>query len=94
MLEREYKGHETARIAIEKLSPKSGDIVVITFPNDILREQMKQFAKDLNENLKETGNDDIVVMCMKGGMQASVITEKYLNEAGYFRREIEEETSH
>lgn len=85
MLEREYQGHETARIAIEKLSPKNGDVIVVTFPEDILREQMEEFAKSLNKNLEETGNTGIVVITMKGDTSVSLLTEEALNEAGYFK---------
>ena len=93
MLEREYKGHETARIAIQKLSPKNGDIIVVTFPGDILHQQMETFATNLTQNIKETSNVEIVVLCMKGDTNVSLVTEEQLNEAGYFKAEYNDEES-
>ena len=86
MLEREYTSQDTVSLSIQHLEPKDGDVIIVTFPNDVLREQMDLFAQGLNENLKATGNiADVTILCVKGDVNVNLVTEEVLNEAGYYR---------
>ena len=86
MLEREISSEETVSLSIQHLEPSDGDVIVVTFPNEVLREQMDLFAQGLNENLKATGNiADVTILCVKGDVGVNLVTEEVLNEAGYYR---------
>lgn len=85
-LEREYSSEEKVALGIMHLQPNDGDVMVITFPSDVITEQMNKFAMGLRDNIREAGGNNVVILCVKDGeVKADLLPEALLNEAGYYK---------
>lgn len=76
------KIYDKARLAFQKLSPKSGDLIFIKFPDDIAHEQMSLFARGLQQHIPK----DVLVMCAHHGAEIEQISEEQMNRMGWYRK--------
>ncbi len=74
------KIYERADIAFKKLSAADGDIIVVTFPSNILMEQMQAFASYM-ESAIPTG---VTVFCTKDGVTMDLLPKEQLNALGWY----------
>ena len=75
------KVYESAEIAFEKLSPREGDTIVISFPADIDPNQMVEFGVEM-DGVMTAG---VTVLCMRAGMTVELLSEKDMNSVGWYK---------
>ena len=80
-MEDDYKVYNKATIAFQTLSPHAGDVVVITFPDDIHPTQMQLFA----EQLQPTIPDDVTILCTRAGVTVQSLPEAEMNKMGWYK---------
>jgi hypothetical protein len=78
-----YDIYEKATIGFQKLKAGPGDIVVITFPENIDPRQMEAAALMFGERSKEMG---IHIICTSQGITANDLSEAELNACGYYKK--------
>lgn len=72
---------EKVSLAFQRLSPKHGDTMVVTFPPDIAHERMSAVAEALNEEV----SDGVTVLCLREGMTVDLLSEKEMNALGWHK---------
>ncbi len=72
---------EQISLTFQRLSPKSGDVVVVNFPPDIIHERMVEIYEPLNDEL----SDGITVLCMRSGMTVEMLSEEAMNTIGWYK---------
>ena len=75
------KVYEGAEIAFEKLSPRNGDTMVISFPADIDPDQMVEFGIEMDSVIPE----GVTVLCLRGGMTVELLSEENMNSVGWYK---------
>ena len=75
------KVYEGAEIAFEKLSPRDGDTMVISFPADIDPNQMIEFGYEMDSIIPE----GVTVLCMRAGMTVELLSEEEMNSVGWYK---------
>lgn len=76
-----YKAYDKATLAFQKLSPHEGDIIVITFPDDIQPQQMQLFAEQLQPQIP----DDVTILCARAGVTIESLPELEMNNLGWYK---------
>ena len=77
-----YELYENATIAFQKLKAQKGDVIVITFPENIDPRQLQAAAEMFSERSKEIG---VHIICAAAGITVGNLPEAELNAAGYYR---------
>ena len=80
----QYEIYEKATIAFQKLKVESGDVIVISFPEDIDPQQLQAAAMMFAERSQEIGAH---IICAANNITVNTLTEAELNAAGYYRKE-------
>lgn len=75
------KAYKSATLAFQKLNPSKGNVIVITFPADIIPEQMQVFANELQPNVPE----DVTVICTRLGITIEELPETQMNKFGWYK---------
>ncbi len=68
-------------LAFTKLEVRDGDIVTISFPDDMAEEQMQQAASEILPAIP----NGATVLCLRDGMTLDVLHESDLNELGWYK---------
>lgn len=68
-------------LAFKRLSPKDGDTMVVSFPPDVVHEQMVAVADELNEQI----SDGVTVLCLREGMTVELLSEEDMNALGWYK---------
>jgi len=76
-----YRTYDKATLAFQKLDALPGDVIVITFPADILPEQMQSFAEQIQPNVPE----DVTILCTRSGVTVESFPEARMNELGWYK---------
>lgn len=76
-----YKVYDKATLAFQKLKPRDGDIIVITFPDDIQPQQMQNFAEQLQPQIP----DDVTILCTRAGVTIDNLPESEMNKLGWYK---------
>lgn len=81
MTDYEDNNLKTISLALTKLSPKSGEVIVIKFPRDVSSEYMSEFASSLNSALPI----GVVAMCAYEDIDINKFSEDEMNVLGWYR---------
>lgn len=76
-----YKTYDHATLAFKKLSPHKGDIIIISFPDDIHPQQMQLFTEQLQPQIP----DDVTILCTRAGVSIKKLPEIEMNKLGWYR---------
>ena len=76
------KFYEQARLSFQRLSPKKGEIVVVTFPADMSMQQIHATVTFLSQLGDEFG---CAVICLGQGVTMEVQSEEEMNALGWYR---------
>jgi len=77
------KFYDEARLIIQKLSPKEGDVIAINFPTDMAIQQIHSVVAYLNQVAEEFG---CAIMCLGQGLTMEILTEEEMNRLGWYRK--------
>ena len=87
MSEADIKAETVTRadLMFSKLSAKDGDIIVVTFPQNVEMEQMAAFAHYMEESIP----DGVTVFCTKEGVTLEHLPKEQLNALGWYNMKME-----
>lgn len=77
----DYKTYDKATLAFQKLNPSEGDVIIITFPDDIHPQQMQLFAEQLQPQIPE----DVTILCTRAGVTIENFSEVEMNKMGWYK---------
>jgi len=77
-----YDPNESARIAVQKLSPGPKDVVLIRTPADLDYRQMALLAEQFRPICEQTG---CAIMFTTDGADVEMFNESEMNEMGWFK---------
>ena len=80
-MEDDYKIYDNATLAFQKLDTREGDIIIISFPDDIHPNQMQMFAKQLQPHIP----DDVTILCTRAGVTVNSLPESEMNKMGWYK---------
>jgi len=76
-----YKIYDQAQIVLDKINPVEGDVIVISFPNDIEPAQRQAFA----ESMQPIIPDDVTILCTREGVTVENFPESQMNKLGWYK---------
>jgi len=76
-----HKIYDRASLAFQKLSPKDGDVIVISFPADIEPLQMQLFAEGLQPHIPK----GVTILCSRSGVTIQNLPEAEMNALGWYK---------
>jgi len=79
---KDQKIYDQAQLTFQRLRPQPGDVVAVSFPDDIVHEQMTKMADIFQTFAKEY---DITVICLRQGITLQHVPEHRMNELGWFK---------
>ena len=75
--------HTKYKLEIDKLSPKSGDIITVKFPRDMCYQEMQAILGYLSEISEEIGCPIVGVI---HGITLDITPEKEMNKFGWYKK--------
>lgn len=78
------KFYEQAKVAFQKLSPKKGDTITVSFPKDMPMEQIYSTVTYLQQIAEEFS---CAVMILGQGVEVNVLSEEEMAAHGWVRAE-------
>jgi len=76
---------EKAKVAFKKLSPKSGDIVTITVPQEIHPMQAELIRDYVVGAVQECLPDDVAVMIVEAGIDIKCLNADEMARLGWYK---------
>lgn len=78
-------GNIKVRTALERIAPKSGDILVLSYPQGAFDHEMVYTTKMFQDALNSMGIPNVLFVTMPVGQNLTKLTEKQLKEIGLQR---------
>ena len=81
-----YEWYERASIAIQKLSPKDGDFIVVSVPSNMDPRQIEMVSVLLQDAFADYLPTGVKSLILANGIEIRKIDEQQMNELGWYRK--------